>query len=918
MMKDNKSTPKVKGTVLYTVVSVLMVLIVFLMGTLALAATANRRSYTNYQKEQTEYTARLLLDSVVKTIEDDTTTTGIRQQMVNGLTSVGSSMTVTVTLEGVDHDVEITNVGEKTLYDETRTQWVTGDVYEVAAVNSKLLADTTFCAYIVGEHEVTRRSNGGGGAFVSMGDLGGSEIGTGGYITGGTYVGVGEAEHDYELGYNGETIMDAPFFAKGNVNAENEVFFHFTKPGDSFIVTGNYTANGAGGLIPVFDGFQWDPTLTDQSYEQLPYIFIGGTFKVDSQYKRLNNFNPFGEPDYAVNLYCGNIDVHSDVGLNLYGDLYTFESGTENKLGSNGADSKLYKWTAKTLQKEDSTTTELGSWYSMGAVRLSGNREIVIEGDLRVDNDIYIEDNCKLDVQGNIVCGGTLYNSSNNVTVTGIYASDISNTGKIECRRSVHSFAANIGNVVCATPYVPHTPSAADIVGAKRVWYDDFVIRTDAAAQNCEYSYNEYVDLLGAITTIPKTGMIYTGGYDPASGQTFEEFFEATVPEFHEIMEKSRNSGEVNATVENLYSIAGVYGDIYPPDFTRQKLLDPANGIVKQPEAADYENVYPTKISELGPNVYDSAAGALKIPTYREADLAGMKKNIPGGNTQDEWFEITTSCELTGVFNDNIYIKPNGNPITVILNNVRMSQDGGGGKTQIIIDDESQVTLFIRGTTKLDSGFIVTADWMDAIYGDTHTLAPRPGRPGNPGHGRGGGWFAGTRATSTLPMADAVTTVRQNAAVTDWFYPNVIIYGEENSVLDMSTNNSLVTAHIRAPEMKFLQKMGMQLEDKIEYIGSGTMIYGPGGSYSADANSLGVVGQLIAGQIVMDNNQKWGMLYVTDGGAGASCSCACARCNVTSPSTCACNCGTPGCICTGATPSGSIPARFTTLYYNYY
>ena len=46
-MKEKARLTKVKGTVLFTVVSVMMVLIVFLMGTLALAATANNRANRN-------------------------------------------------------------------------------------------------------------------------------------------------------------------------------------------------------------------------------------------------------------------------------------------------------------------------------------------------------------------------------------------------------------------------------------------------------------------------------------------------------------------------------------------------------------------------------------------------------------------------------------------------------------------------------------------------------------------------------------------------------------------------------------------------------------------------------------------------------------------------------------------------------
>ena len=77
-MKEKKHPRRVKGTVLFTVVSVMMVLIVFLTATLALSATANRRAYTNYQQEQTEYTAKAVLEAVTRQIESDTTGSGIR------------------------------------------------------------------------------------------------------------------------------------------------------------------------------------------------------------------------------------------------------------------------------------------------------------------------------------------------------------------------------------------------------------------------------------------------------------------------------------------------------------------------------------------------------------------------------------------------------------------------------------------------------------------------------------------------------------------------------------------------------------------------------------------------------------------------------------------------------------------------
>ncbi|HHX58033.1 MAG TPA: hypothetical protein GX710_08465, partial [Clostridiales bacterium] len=57
---------KLKGTVLFTVVSVMMVLIVFVMATLTIASAASKRSYNTYFKNQSLYSARSVVDTTVQ------------------------------------------------------------------------------------------------------------------------------------------------------------------------------------------------------------------------------------------------------------------------------------------------------------------------------------------------------------------------------------------------------------------------------------------------------------------------------------------------------------------------------------------------------------------------------------------------------------------------------------------------------------------------------------------------------------------------------------------------------------------------------------------------------------------------------------------------------------------------------------
>ncbi|GHU56222.1 hypothetical protein FACS1894132_13410 [Clostridia bacterium] len=59
-----KSKRKAKGSVLYTVVSVMIVLFVFVMVTMAIAKSANDRAYNDYSRSQALYTARSIAEIV--------------------------------------------------------------------------------------------------------------------------------------------------------------------------------------------------------------------------------------------------------------------------------------------------------------------------------------------------------------------------------------------------------------------------------------------------------------------------------------------------------------------------------------------------------------------------------------------------------------------------------------------------------------------------------------------------------------------------------------------------------------------------------------------------------------------------------------------------------------------------------------
>ncbi|MDD6279164.1 MAG: hypothetical protein PUA81_05170, partial [Oscillospiraceae bacterium] len=79
-MKTNKNR-KLKGSVLFTVVSVMSLLIIFLTGTLVLAASANKRAHRTYSTSQAEYTARAAIESFTAAMEHNPDIAGAIQNL---------------------------------------------------------------------------------------------------------------------------------------------------------------------------------------------------------------------------------------------------------------------------------------------------------------------------------------------------------------------------------------------------------------------------------------------------------------------------------------------------------------------------------------------------------------------------------------------------------------------------------------------------------------------------------------------------------------------------------------------------------------------------------------------------------------------------------------------------------------------
>ncbi|MBE6850269.1 MAG: DUF342 domain-containing protein [Ruminococcus sp.] len=414
-MKVNVSSTKLKGTVLFTVVSVLMVLIVFLMGTLALAATASNRAYSNYQKEQTEYTARAVLDSVIKAINEDTgATNGLKWQMAHNLQTTSSTpLRITVTgTDGLNADVTIRNVENRNVYSTTQLKWVSGTVYEVSTTIDKTMANTTYSAYIIDEKVAGGGGGGGGGgAFVATGTTEG-KIGTSGLTTGGTEIGLENPprSRDKWFEFDNTAYQSVPFYVNGSLNLKSQTTMYFNKAGK-----GQFVAVEGDLLLSNNFDFQTDPAFTwpaaTLDYTDVPSLYVGGTLKQTASDNKFNTGK-----SVPVNVYCGNLETHTVNVMSFMGDLYAFDETATSIIQNQNKGTMLYEWAKATLN--NSPRSALGNLYSAGNVQIAGP---AVEGEVRVEKNLTVQ-GYVTDAAGNknvfndteyvlnerVVCGGTL------------------------------------------------------------------------------------------------------------------------------------------------------------------------------------------------------------------------------------------------------------------------------------------------------------------------------------------------------------------------------------------------------------------------------------------------------------------------------------------------------------------------------
>lgn len=399
MKKHSKA--KLKGTVLFTVISVMSLLIIFLTSTLVLATSASNRSHKNYAATQTEYTARAAIESFSEAMSRSD---AVAQMIVNMKKTDVLTPSVEINDSALGEigyydnsgnwnsgQISIEYIDDTYVYNTEKSAWEEQQVLKVTATAELGGEESTVCAYI-------RKKSPDEPNPISIKGLqtagGLNTTKTQGNYTGALALGVtADGTGEYEL-KNGTIVKTDLTFVNGSLKTVGNLNFDIENSGTGTVVLKDFELNN-----PV--NIKLNNKMTEGFVQKdIPYLYVDGKIKNAENLSVINNNN---YDIFRYNIFCGSFQTSSNqFDLNST-DLYLMDSDEESKIGFAGS-SKLNAWIKSVDEGSDTQfISKSGSIYSKGNVELEN---ITIGGDVRVEGDVTIKNN--VNIKGSLVVGGTL------------------------------------------------------------------------------------------------------------------------------------------------------------------------------------------------------------------------------------------------------------------------------------------------------------------------------------------------------------------------------------------------------------------------------------------------------------------------------------------------------------------------------
>ncbi len=459
-MNDHEKKGKVGGSVLFTVIVVMMVLVVFLMGTLGLASAANKRAQNSYTSSQAQYTARMAVESVLAAMQNDADVAErVYKLRANTPINVDIS-TDRLATAGTTGDAygriqscTIENIGKDYYYVDNK--WDGRDIIKITATVQLGTQDSTVSAYILKKEKdsvVNNTPSGGGGGLVTAGD---ATFGTKVSVFGGAGINLGNRWRNMDpadalrgYSFDGSASFssqdttslqwEAPYVVNGSFTADGSgAALVFPKLGSGFTFWGNFNFNNQ---IAITSG---NPAVLNAgssaalNYTDIPYIYVEKTLSITNGAKGVNVNHQI-----PLNILCGNTCIITTDPI--YANLYMMNDNTPdsekvekqvywpefkiekyaNYINFNQG-SLLSNWTYQLINGVDNPTEHVGgSIYARDELCIDAdNANGVVEGNLVVDDDLLISTQ-EFVVEGDLVVKGKLKITNGKVKVGGKFYHD--------------------------------------------------------------------------------------------------------------------------------------------------------------------------------------------------------------------------------------------------------------------------------------------------------------------------------------------------------------------------------------------------------------------------------------------------------------------------------------------------------------
>lgn len=503
-----KGKQRVKGTVLFTVVTVMLVMVIFLMSTLILTTSANRRSYYTYYQTQAQYAAQAALDAITNYAYSDRTfsdwvvdtadTIGVQHDIVvnfddttlplvdtNGMPT--SQIVCTVELDEPNYiwDDVTKHIHEQRAWKITATAYVGSgknrtEYQKVNYIYANVKSDDlTGNENVVDYHmytwdqnpeetetetEITDEENPGSVAravYTLSPTSGGTNMLTlGPQYSNMTSFPVGRMF--YQCDNVPQTSIDNDTAASGNalfVNnyvSDNHFFMNFQQNSEGLVVYGDFRQLKNQVDIYADIAAAYKPTASSQwKYNQMNYVYVDGMFQAaqncrigmkGGSYTKGTNYMP-------INLYAGGVkctEGNSNPSLAVYGDTYLYDPELDSVWAGKGSYTHLSAFTTGLVTKSDTSplVAKVGGNLvcNNNSIKFDANDPFTIEGDFIFTNPVGTINNVNntVKITGKMICACPEENVKGKFEAAGGIVYDANGSANVDTKYASYSYATKV------------------------------------------------------------------------------------------------------------------------------------------------------------------------------------------------------------------------------------------------------------------------------------------------------------------------------------------------------------------------------------------------------------------------------------------------------------------------------------------